>query len=93
VAATVFAFERNDLNAAEERLKMLLDWKEVIVSEIPSSKNLSVWFAARLALQYENTKIVGNVLTERVLAYMGDNEFFSGYRNAIQRERADIRGR
>jgi hypothetical protein len=91
VAATVFAFERNDLDAAEERLKKLLDWNEIIVNEIPSSSNLSVWFAARYALQFERTNIVGNVLAERVMTYLGDHEFFAVHRDAITRERSEIR--
>jgi len=62
IAATVFAFLRNDLESAKDRLKRLQ-----AITDYPKSDGAAFWLAARHALQHDQTRIIGAVLAERAL--------------------------
>lgn len=88
VAATVFAFLRDDWPSEEHRLNKLLNL-EAATSDDPNPEEIALWLVARYALQYKETRSVGEVLAERGLA-AGGEELESEVREAIISERAGI---
>ena len=85
IAATVFAFLRNDLDSAKDRLKRLH-----VITDYPASVGVAFWLVAQHALQYDQTRILGAVLAERALA-AAEVQPDSGFKEAILRERSGLR--
>ena len=65
IAATVFAFQRNDLDAAEKRIETL---NKPLPDEKVREAAVGLWLVAREALKHERTRKYGEKLTERALA-------------------------
>ena len=65
IAATVFAFLRNDLDAAAKRIETL---NKPLPGEEVRKTAVGLWLVAREALQHERTREVGSRLAERALA-------------------------
>ena len=84
IAATVFAFLRNDLESAKDRLQRLQ-----AIRDYPESDGAAFWLVARHALKYEQTRIIGAVLAERALT-AADTQPDSGLKEAILRERSRL---
>ena len=84
IAATVFAFLRNDLDSAKDRLTQLQS-----VTDYPESDGIALWLAARHALRYDQTRILGEVLTERALT-AAENLPDTRFREAILREHSGL---
>ncbi len=82
IVATVFAFLRNDLDSAKDRLRRLST-----ITDYPASDGAAFWLVARQALQHEQTKLIGAVLAERALT-AAETQPDSGLKEAIQRERS-----
>lgn len=86
IAATVFAFLRNDLDAAEKRSKKL---NAVVAGRESQERDVALWLVARLALANETTRDIGRKLAERALAAAGmrGDEL---WKEAITRERSTL---
>ena len=65
IAATVFAFLRNDLDAAAKRIETL---NKPLPGEEVRKAAVGLWLVAREAIQHERTREVGSRLAERALA-------------------------
>ena len=65
IAATVFAFLRNDLDAAAKRIETL---NKPLPDEELRKAAVGLWLVAHEALQHERTREVGEKLAERALA-------------------------
>ena len=85
IAETVFAFLRNDLESAKDRLKRLQ-----AITDNPKSDGVAFWLAARHALQHDQTSIIGAVLAERALT-AAETQPDSGLKEAILHEQSGIR--
>ena len=85
IVATVFAFLRNDLDSAKNRLKRLQ-----AITDYPKSDGAAFWLAAQHALQYDQTRIIGAVLAERALTAAGTRPD-TRLKEAILRERSGLR--
>ena len=85
IAATVFAFLRNDLDSAKDRLKRL-----ETITDYPEAGGTAFWLVARHALKYDETRILGAVLAERALT-AAETQPNSRLKEAILRERSGIR--
>ena len=85
IAATVFAFLRNDLDSAKDRLKQLQS-----ITDYPESDSAAFWLVARHALLYDEMRILGAVLAERALT-AAESQPDSRLKEAILRERNSIR--
>jgi hypothetical protein len=81
----VFAFLRNDLDSAKNRLKRLQ-----AITDYPKSDGAAFWLAAQHALQYDQTRIIGAVLAERALTAAGTRPD-TRLKEAILRERSGLR--
>ncbi|MGI9441893.1 MAG: hypothetical protein ACR2N1_05470, partial [Rubripirellula sp.] len=84
IAATAFAFLRNDLDSAKDRLNQLQS-----ITDYPESDATEFWLVARHALQHDETRILGAVLAERALT-AADGQPDSRFKEAILRERSGI---
>ena len=85
IAATVFAFLRNDLDSAKIRLKRLQ-----AIRDYPASDGAAFWLVARHALRYDQTRILGAVLAERALT-AAETLPDTRLKEAILRERSGVR--
>lgn len=65
IPAKAFAFQRNDLDAAEQRIEML---NKPLPGEETRKAAVGLWLVAREALEHERTREYGEKLTERALA-------------------------
>ena len=68
IAATIFAFLRNDFDNAEKRLQKL---EELVDGKESQDSDLSLWLVARLALAGESTRAIGEKLADRALTSAG----------------------
>ena len=68
IAATVFAFLRNDQESAENRLQKL---EELVDGKESRETDLCLWLVARLALASESTRATGEKLADRALTAAG----------------------
>ncbi|MEL6108645.1 MAG: fasciclin domain-containing protein [Planctomycetota bacterium] len=80
IAATVFAFVRNKLAAAEKRLETLND---LIRDTEVQRGDVALWLVARLAIRNDRTRDIGRRLADRALAAAGDRK------NALWKEAID----
>ena len=87
IAATVFAFLRNDLDSAKGRLKQLQS-----ITDYPESDGAAFWFVAREALRHDQTRIIGAVLAERALT-AAKTQPDSGLKEAILLEQSSNRAK
>lgn len=71
IAATLFAFQRNDLDAAEKRLKTL---QKPLPHEEQRKAAVGLWLVAREALKHERTREIGTQLAERALAAANEQD-------------------
>lgn len=85
IAATVFAFLRNDLDSAKGRLKQLQS-----ITDYPESDGAAFWLVAREALRHDQTRIIGAVLAERAIV-AAEAQPNSRLKEAILRERDSMR--
>lgn len=84
VAATTFAFLRDDIDSAEKRLTKL---SEVVAGREPQQDDVVLWLVARLALAKETTRDIGRKLADRAVAAA---EIGGPWKPAILRERNNI---
>ncbi|MDB4439707.1 hypothetical protein OAF42_02785 [Planctomicrobium sp.] len=85
IAATVFAFLRNDLDSAKDRLN-----RPHAIRGYPASDGVAFWLVAQYTLRYDQMRIIGAVLAERALA-AAEKQPDSGLKEAIHRERSRVR--
>ncbi|MEL7500717.1 MAG: fasciclin domain-containing protein [Planctomycetota bacterium] len=86
IAATVFAFLRNDVEAAEQRAQKL---SEIVSAKERQQRDVALWLVGRLALNNEDTQVIGEAFAKRALAAAeASNEPL--FKEAIQREREAI---
>lgn len=88
VATTAFAFLRNDLPNAKQRVKKL-QGLGVETSGNPNQADAVLWLVARYALMDEQTEAIGVVLAERAIA-AASQQPASRVNEAILRERSGI---
>ena len=89
IAATTFAFLRNDLIAAEHRLDKL---SAVIDPAEPSAGDVAIWLVARQAIAHEQTRIAGQKLADHALA-AAKRQSDENWKTAIESEREQYRNR
>ena len=88
IAATVFAFLRNDFESAEKRLQKLV---ELVDGKESQENDLSLWLVAREALKHQSTKAVGEKLADRALTAAG-KQSDPLWKEAIQQQWQAITG-
>lgn len=84
IAATVFAFLKQDLDSAKVRLKRLH-----AITTYPELDGVALWLAARYALKHDQTRVLGAVLAERAVI-AAESQPDSRLKEAILRERSGI---
>lgn len=89
VAATAFAFLRNDLPAAERRARQLQQLSAPTDGNTIQA-DVSLWIVARHALKHKQTRIIGAILAERALA-AADTHPNSRIKEAIISDQSTIR--
>ncbi len=83
IAATVLAFLRGDWTAAEKRSQKL---SERVAAREPVQGDIALWLVGRLALEYENTEVIGEGFARRALA-AAEKSADPLFNEAILRER------